>query len=84
MPSSSATAAACTAPAPPNGSSVNAERSTPRLAANTRTSSAIRMSTMRRMPAAASSTLILRGLAMWVSNAAREAAASSFCLPPRK
>ena len=54
MPSSSATAAACTAPAPPNGSSVKAERSTPRLAANTRTSSAMRMSTMRWMPAAAS------------------------------
>ena len=58
MPSSSATAAACTAPAPPNGSSVKAVRSTPRLAANTRTSSAMRMSTMRRMPAAAASTSI--------------------------
>ena len=62
MPSSSATAAACTAPAPPNGSSVKAERSTPRLAANTRTSSAMRMSTMRWMPAAASSELHLQRL----------------------
>ena len=61
MPSSSATVAACTAPAPPNGSSVKAERSTPRLAANTRTSSAMRISTMRWMPAAAVITSIFRG-----------------------
>ena len=79
MPSSSATAAACTAPAPPNGSSVKAERSTPRLAANTRTSSAMRMSTMRWMPTAASSTSILSGSATCSCNAVRDAATSSVC-----
>ena len=84
MPSSSATAAACTAPAPPNGSSVKAERSTPRLAANTRTSSAMRMSTMRRMPAAASRTARPSGSAISIFSAASAAATSSRCAPPRK
>ena len=47
-----------------SGSSVKAERSTPRLAANTRTASAMRMSTMRWMPAAACSTSMCNASAM--------------------
>jgi len=50
----------------------------------TRTSSAMRMSTMRWMPAAAAVTSICKGSPMCVLSALRDAAMSSFCAPPRK
>ena len=82
IPSSDATAAACSGPAPPNGTSTNDARSTARLAACTRTLGHAPVD-QANDPSAAATGVMPSGPA-WLSRARCAATGSSACDPPRK
>ena len=84
MPSSSASAQPCSGPAPPNGTSVKSRGSWPRSTETTRSAPTMLLSTMARMPRAASSRPRPSGRRRWLSIARAAASASSAMRPPSR